>query len=96
MNRSKLRASLFFEYQTQNAFLIQVYPKLCVERNKAICCHLLHRPLSGDISILISLIGDFLTLFQYLHLCEESLERSVGLLGLEASVEEEGVLVGPP
>jgi hypothetical protein len=52
--------------------------------------------LSRDISILVSSIGDFLTLFQYLHLCEESLERSVGLLGLEASVEEEGVLVGPP
>jgi hypothetical protein len=52
--------------------------------------------LSRDISILIALIGDSLALFQHLDLCEKGGERSVGLLGLEACVEEEGVLVGPP
>jgi hypothetical protein len=66
-----------------------------MERNKAMVVTFFIT-LSSNISILIALIGNFLTLSQCLDLCEKGGERSVGLLGLEACVEEEGVLVGPP
>ena len=71
--------------------------KCVCERTEAISCHPLDRPRSRAISVVMPLIEDSLTLFQYLNLRrEESGERSVGLLGLEASVEEKGVLIGPP
>jgi hypothetical protein len=70
---------------------------VCVKRTEAIRCHPLDRPRSRAIILVIPLIEDPLTLFKYLNLRrEESGERSVGLLGLEASVEEKGVLIGPP